>query len=395
MSTPVVTIFVRHSLDCRYRGDEFNKRCRCAKHLRWSHDGKQHRHSTKAHTWSEAEGAKRRVEERFNPANERTKSAIEHKTIQQAIDLFVSLKTSEGLGPNVLKKYIRELGRLLQFMDKRMAFHVTDISLERLTEYRGKWTEQYPSSTTRQKVQERLKTFLRYCFDAQWLDRVPHLSAIHVDEPPTLPLTDQEYKTLLAQCSKEFQPVKAKKIHALIQCMRHSGLAIRDAVPLERDEIQWDQKKKVYRVVTSRQKTGVHVSVPLPPDVAKELLGIVSGNEKYLFWNRRGFGGNVSSKRGREGRETTAVTTMQTDLRNLFRAVGLYLEDQHMVSHRLRDTFAVSLLSRGVPLEEVAKLLGNSIKVCERHYGKWVQSRQDRLDTLVMGTFKKSKESQK
>jgi integrase/recombinase XerD len=395
MSTPVVTIFVRHSKDCPYRGDEFNKRCRCLKHLRWSHNGEQHRQSAKARTWAEAEIVKRRVEEKFKPANERTPSAIEHKTIQQAIELFVNFKTSEGLDSNVLKKYIRELDRLRQFMDKRMAFHVAEISLEHLTEYRGKWIEPYPSSTTRQKVQERLLTFLRYCYDARWLDRVPHLSAIHVDEPPTLPLTDQEYKKLLAQCSKEFQTEKAKKVHALIQCMRHSGLAIRDAVPLERDEIQWDAKKRVHRVVTSRQKTGVHVSVPIPPEVATELLGVLSGNDRYLFWNRGSFGGNESPKRGRDGNETTAVTAMQTDLRNLFRAAGLYLEDQHMVSHRLRDTFAVSLLSGGVPLEEVAKMLGNSIKVCERHYGKWMQSRQDRLDLLVIGTFKRTKKSKK
>jgi integrase/recombinase XerD len=153
MSTPVVTIFVRHSKDCPYRGDEFNKRCRCLKHLRWSHNGEQHRQSAKARTWAEAEIVKRRVEEKFKPANERTPSAIEHKTIQQAIELFVNFKTSEGLDSNVLKKYIRELDRLRQFMDKRMAFHVAEISLEHLTEYRGKWIEPYPSSTTRQKVQ--------------------------------------------------------------------------------------------------------------------------------------------------------------------------------------------------------------------------------------------------
>ncbi len=35
---------------------------------------------------------------------------------------------------------------------------------------------------------------------------------------------------------------------------------------------------------------------------------------------------------------------------------GLYLEDQHMVSHRLRDTFEVSMLEKGVPMEEVARM---------------------------------------
>jgi integrase-like protein len=59
-----------------------------------------------------------------------------------------------------------------------------------------------------------------------------------------------------------------------------------------------------------------------------------------------------------------------------------------MVSHRLRDTFAVDLLEKGVLLEEVSKLLGHeSIKTTERHYAKWVKGRQDRPDSLVTGTW--------
>jgi hypothetical protein len=41
-------------------------------------------------------------------------------------------------------------------------------------------------------------------------------------------------------------------------------------------------------------------------------------------------------------------------------------------------------------LEEVSKLLGHeSIKTTERSYAKWVKGRQDRLDSLVTGTWKK------
>jgi len=59
-----------------------------------------------------------------------------------------------------------------------------------------------------------------------------------------------------------------------------------------------------------------------------------------------------------------------------------------MRSHRLRDTFAVDLLEKGVPLEEVSKALGHkSTKTTERHYAKWVEGRQDRLDALVTGTW--------
>jgi integrase len=39
-------------------------------------------------------------------------------------------------------------------------------------------------------------------------------------------------------------------------------------------------------------------------------------------------------------------------------------------------------------MEEVSKLLGHtSIKTTEKHYAKWVKSRQDRLDALVTATW--------
>jgi integrase len=73
-------------------------------------------------------------------------------------------------------------------------------------------------------------------------------------------------------------------------------------------------------------------------------------------------------------------------IRPLFEDAGV--RSGHMVSHRLRDTFAVELLTKGVPMEEVSKLMGHtSIKTTERHYAKWVKGRQDRLDSLVVGTW--------
>jgi integrase len=52
-------------------------------------------------------------------------------------------------------------------------------------------------------------------------------------------------------------------------------------------------------------------------------------------------------------------------------------------AHRFRDTFSVNLLKSGVPLETVAVLLGNTIKVAERHYAPWVESRQIVLEEQV------------
>jgi integrase/recombinase XerD len=379
-SVPLITIFVRHSFDCAHAADNFYKRCRCRKSLRYFHDGKQQMQSAKTRSWSLAEEAKRKLEDGFRASD--SKNPIGHVSIQgetkstitRTVELFISSKRSQGLDPEGLKKYDRELGRFAQFMARRSRHFPNQIRQEDLTEFRAGWDAQYPSSTTRAKVQERLRAFLRHCYDSQLIERVPKLSAIKVDEPPTLPLSDSQYKELLKVIPDEFPAPKAKRVHALVRLMRFSGLAIRDAVTLTRDELKRDGKVGLYRIVTSRQKTGTHVSVVIPPDVAKEVMEAMklNGCKKFIFWNTG------------TGKPQTAVTNWQHDLRQVFRAAGQ--PEGH--PHQLRDTFAVGLLEKGVPLEEVSKLLGHeSIKTTEKYYAKWVKARQDRLDSLVAGTW--------
>lgn len=52
-----------------------------------------------------------------------------------------------------------------------------------------------------------------------------------------------------------------------------------------------------------------------------------------------------------------------------------------------RTTFAVRLLQKGVSLESVAALLGNSVRVAERHYAPWVQFERMALEESVKKTW--------
>jgi integrase/recombinase XerD len=372
--TPVITIFVRHSSGCKYAGDEFAKACRCRKHFRWSQNGTQLRRQAGTRSWAEAEKLKRDLEDHLSGRTPAKTDAA--NGLQAAIDVFLQDKKVQDISSGVLEKYRRELERLKVFCEKRGAYTVQALTRELLTAFAGKWEEAYPSSTTRAKVRERLRSFLRYCYEAQWLPRIPQVPKIKIDEPPTMPLTAEEYKRLLdAVYSVEarWSWDTRRKIHALFQLMRWSGLAIQDALTLERGALQHDTKNGLYRIVTSRQKTGVHVSVPIPPAIAKELLEVLNGNPKHFFWTG-------------EGEPKTLTNDFGRYIRPIFEAAGL--NGGQMKSHRLRDTFAVDMLQNGVPLEEVSKLLGHeSIKTTERSYAKWVQGRQDRLDSLVTGTW--------
>jgi integrase len=191
------------------------------------------------------------------------------------------------------------------------------------------------------------------------------MDAIKVDEPPTQPLTDAEYTAVLA--------ASTGRTRAIIQLMRWSGLAVRDASCLLSSELIFTDAN--YQVITARQKTGIDVSVPIPQDVAAEILAAADKGKPRLFWNSNGKAENFSRDRGRE-------------ISAAFKKAKVATEG-HMISHRLRDTFACHCLSNGVPMEEVSKLLGHtSIITTERHYSAWAVSRQARVNELVIGTWK-------
>jgi integrase/recombinase XerD len=374
---PVITIFVRHGADCKYRGDEFCKRCSCPKHLRWSQDRKQHRVSAKTRSWAEAEERKRTIEDQLAGRAPEVTPEESTRTVQDAVDIFLKDKKVQGVTASVTGKYTRELARLREYCEANRVFTVQGITRELLTGFCATWPNLYPSTYTRSKVRERVRSFLRYCYESQWTPRIPLLPKIKVEEPPTLPLSDEEYTRLLATIKTAITAERRSQVHALIQLMRWSGLAIRDALTLKRNEVQHDKQKKLYRIVTARQKTGTHVSVPIPEDVAEELLKVLNGNKEYVFWSGEG------------EQESITKSWAKLYIAPLFKAAKL-ANNGYLKSHRLRDTFAVDLLQKGVPLEEVSKLLGHeSIKTTEKHYSKWMKGRQDRLDSLVTATWKK------
>jgi integrase/recombinase XerD len=353
MAAPIITIFVRHSAKngepCKYAGDEFTKRCDCKKHLRWTHNGVQHRRAAGTRSWAEAEDIKRRLDDEL--AGRVPQAAAGANYLRAAIDIFIQDKQVQGVSAGVVAKYALELARLQAYCEARGVYTVQSITRELLTGYCATWPELYPSSITRAKHRERLRSFLRYCFEAQWLERVPNVPKVKMGEPETQPLTPVEYARLLAAVpvavalgdprrrtnrnegrrSPDEEDKTARMVRAFLQLMRWSGLAILDALTLKRDNLQFDNAKGIYRITTNRQKTGTHVSVPIPPDVAEELIAVLNGNPVYVFWSGNG---NPASARSNWGQRYIAP---------VFKAAKIPSAG-HMVSHRLRDTFAVDLL---------------------------------------------------
>ncbi len=371
-SVPVVTIYVRHSEGCKQTSEQY-KRCNCRKHLRWNDaDGNRQRQPAGTRSWAEAEELKRKLEDQLAGRAPEPEVAMP-RTIEECVSLFLMDKAVQGFTKANGNAYRHQLGQMVKYFAGLQVFSINLITREALTGYCATWPLLYPSTSTRYRIRARHNSFFKFCVDCSWLDRQPTMPRMAEPESETQPLTPEEYKRLL-ECVSVLRDADSRaRVRGLFLIQRWTGLAIRDAYTLPKAELLYDESRDIYRVVTQRKKTGTHVSVPVPTAVALEILALPNGNPAYFLWD------------GKRDEYLCTVSIGQV-VKRVFTAAKL--DDGHMKSHRLRDTFAVDLLSKGVPLEEVSKLLGHtSIRTTEKHYAKWAKGRQDRLDSLVTATW--------
>jgi integrase len=293
-------------------------------------------------------------------------------TILDAIQCFRDDEESRHLSKHTQKKSEFFFEKQLKAWAARQGLvYLDQLSPAELTKFRSAWGN--GSSTTHRK-HERLVAFFRFCVRMDWIDKNPAVAMkrVKVESRPTDYFTQPEFDILIDAThaygnwlgGHDYEH-RRDRIRALVLLMRWSGLAIKDAVTLERPRIDTNGNLFLYRA-----KTGVPVYVPLPPFVHELLLSLPSQNPRYLFWS--GNGDPETCKRG-----------WTRALARLFRIAQIQRPDGSLKrchSHMFRDTFAVELLLAGVPIDQVSLLLGHSsVKVTEKHYAPFVKARQEQL----------------
>ena len=128
-----------------------------------------------------------------------------------------------------------------------------------------------------------------------------------------------------------------------------SGIPGWGSAPRRSSDHAWRDKTFLYT-----QKTGTPVRYRCR-NMSLMRYTSPSDDPRYLFWNG-------------QCRRTSAVKIWETTFKTVFKKADV--EDGHI--HRFRDTFAVQLLEKGVPIEAVSVLLGHSnIAITLKHYHPW------------------------
>ena len=362
----MLAIYRRHQGPCKFAADRVSKKCRCPLWATGTLNGRPYRKTLKTRSFDTAQRVVRELE---NGKHEKEPPKI--VTIRHALDVFYADCESRNLNQSTVSKYRLLRTMLLDYTDGKNLSDIRDFGREHALYFRHSWTG---SPRTLSKRLERLRAFFNFCVDNDWIVKNPakSIKPPQIRPCPTLPFTADELARILAKADFRSQ--------VFFRILLHSGLRIIDAATLRPERIH-DGKLLLYQ-----QKTGVPVWVPLPPDLMADIetLKLVGG---MYFATESDYPRSIAEYyRQKLLKAAIAAGLMQK------RKKGEPRRKNAIHPHRFRDTFAVRLLERGVPLETVSVLLGHTdIKTTQRSYAPWVKSLQDNLELAVQKTWEQPK----
>jgi integrase len=316
---------------------------------------------------------------------------IQEPKVQIADAVTAYLASKEVNDPDTQKKNRRLLNRLVAFCASIGKTAIADVTRPDLEAFRNTWSAWTRSGKVKQNSQTILKAFFAYCEEdgVDYITKNParKLSAIPEEKEQTTPFQPEEVQRIIEALPKltdEYgrhgEPI-ALQTKAFVYVMRYTGLSIGDTTTLEKSHVDG------CRIRTYRKKTNEDVYVRVPKFVIDALYAAPHDSNTYFFWTGEGKRHSRSNKWGTRLQRLFVIADVKTKQVMKRRRSGGKLKDEpelvtisEATPHMFRHTFARDWLLAGNSMEDLAAILGNSVKIIEKHYSKWDKRRQKRLD---------------
>lgn len=273
-------------------------------------------------------------------------------SIRKACQIFLDGK-KQTTGEGAIAIYSLLLRRLTAYCESRGISFMDELTLGLLDDFPTAGLPKVSDSTRAQAI-VRLRAFLRAAWRHEWIkkplgEQLTKFSASPIQKQP---FTDAEVERLLAAA----QPVSFR---LLLELMLETGMRVSDAVRFDPSRLQ--QTGLLWRYNFEQHKRRRGRSAPAEVYISDRLKQEISAARWLPSGKRPG----------------QRVWTLMA-------ALGRRCNVANPGPHRLRHTFAVRMLRRGVPMGDVSRLLGHSsLKITEAHYAAWVPERSARLASIV------------
>lgn len=284
--------------------------------------------------------------------------------------------------------YRFQFDRFAAFCEDRGVHHMQELSVNLLEEFKVKGLPVDMADTTKGIAFSKVRHFLSKAFGREWIKKpLAQATSSHAGEYEQKdPYSGRELELILAEAAKlnggrigyASQP---KTFCLLLRLMVETGMRVSDAIRYDPSAPERGESGLwIYSFTPKKQRRTKQkkvIEAYLPHDLKTAIDKCVWLSPAKPFW----YG------------SPTAGYGLGYQVYDRMKTIGSRCGIEDCRPHRLRDTFAVNALQRGVPLEDVSRLLGHSsIKVTERYYAKWVPARKRRLeDTVAKSLVNKSR----
>jgi integrase len=393
-------LYRRHRFDCtaghpnEFRSSELDERrkgwgrkCRCLIQISGTLARQFSRKTTGTAEWAEARGIADALEKAGSWTDTPVASAIPETkpapaksrvSIVEGCKVFLANRESANLAPATLRKYQTFTKQITSYAESKGYVFLDQIAADDIDLFWASWKL---GPRAKGKRLTTLRAFFRFCANRKWIPESPVSSDIRAPVGSSkaankAPFTDDEVKRILDACDKVKIEWKnetglgiwtGEDLKDLIWLMLYTGFRISDATLFSMKRLHGDQ------VFIRAKKNGGDVFAYVPDWLSDRLQARAEryGERPFIV--------------ARSDRLETITNIWRRRIAKAFDVAGPF--EEPATPHRFRHTFARILLQRGVPVADVADLLGDDEKTVREHYARWVPERQARLTRILKDAF--------
>ena len=262
-----------------------------------------------------------------------------NKTLLQA---FLTAKEVEGCSLSTLRYYEDTLTRALAAIGKPIGVMVSDDLRQYLNDYE---VTRHASKVTIDNIRRIMSSFFSWLEDEDYIVKSPvrRIRRVKTAQVTREVFSDEELEALRGAC-------ESKRDLAMVDLLASTGMRVGELVRLNKGDINFHERECLVTGKGNKQR-------PVYFD-ARAKLHLV----EYLA-SRADASSALFVSLGPSGRRIT-VGAVELRLRNLGRVSGV----RCVHPHKFRRTLATHAIDKGMPIEQVQKLLGHAKIETTMHY---------------------------
>ena len=264
------------------------------------------------------------------------------------LELFLTAKEVEGCSPKTIAYYEATLQNMESWLSKPIAHVSSDDLRQYLSEYE---LERGSSKVTIDNIRRILSSFFSWLEDEDYIVKSPvrKIKRVKTAVKTKETLSDEELEALRDSCD-------SKRDLAMVDLLASTGMRVGELIRLDIDDVDIQGRECVVTGKGNKQRP-VYFDARTKLHLAAYLESRKDGNPALFV-----------SLNGRTQR--LSVCTVEKRIK----ALGERAQVGRVHPHKFRRTLATHAIDKGMPIEQVQRLLGHSKIETTMHYAMVNQS---------------------